>query len=271
MEYCVFSPSATLEPLVKCYWTLESGPQDIPQRQRIVPDGCQELIFHYGDLYRQYFQDKPPVIQPRCFVMGQLTEPLDIEALGQTGIFAVRFWPDGVSHFVGVDPEELANTAVAIDELWGGQAADLEDAILTSETTAQRIELVERFLIDQLGDRTMIDRVLRRSVESLYRSAGQCSIADMAESLDISAKHLERKFRSKIGLTPKKLARLIRMQATLRLLMQRPDQSLTAVAIQGQYFDQSHFIREFREFTGMTPKQFFGDRLQLTHLFHQET
>ena len=95
MNYQTFEPSKDLSTLVKCYWTLESPKEENEQQQTIVPDGCMEMIFHYCDLYKQYIENGNNIIQPRCFVIGQLTRPLEIEPTGETGIFSVRFYPDG--------------------------------------------------------------------------------------------------------------------------------------------------------------------------------
>jgi hypothetical protein len=94
MNYQQFEPGSDLSPLVKCYWTLESPATASPQKQRIVPDGCMEMIFHYGDLYQQYVGSEC-LVQPRCFVFGQITQPLEIAPTGITGIFSVRFRPEG--------------------------------------------------------------------------------------------------------------------------------------------------------------------------------
>ncbi len=95
MNYQVFDPCKDLSTLVKCYWTLESPIEDNPERQTIVPDGCMEMIFHYGDLYKQYVENGNHILQPKCFVIGQLSRPLEIEPIGEIGIFSVRFYPEG--------------------------------------------------------------------------------------------------------------------------------------------------------------------------------
>ena len=91
MDYQTFEPNPTVNSFVKCYWTLVAPKEVIPQKQRIVPDGCMEMIFHHGDLFRQYAANGSFILQPRCFVFGQITTPLEIVPTGETGIFAVRF------------------------------------------------------------------------------------------------------------------------------------------------------------------------------------
>ena len=67
MHYQTFDPAQDLNAVIKCYWTLEDTAKEMPQKQTIVPDGCMEMIFHYGDLYRQYLEDGSSIIQPAAF------------------------------------------------------------------------------------------------------------------------------------------------------------------------------------------------------------
>jgi len=102
MNYQTFEPCNELSTLIKCYWTLESPKEETPEKQIIVPDGCMEMIFHYGDLYRQYLENGTSIVQPKCFVFGQLTRPLEIEPTGETGIFSVRFHSNGFLPFTTI-------------------------------------------------------------------------------------------------------------------------------------------------------------------------
>src|SRR6476620_3853489 len=119
MNYLTFDPNKDLNTFVKCYWSLESPKEENPQKQTIVPDGCMEMIFHYGDLYKQYTENGNSIIQPKCFLIGQLTRPLQIEPTGKTGIFSVRFRPDGFSPFATIPIKEMENTAVSLEKLFG--------------------------------------------------------------------------------------------------------------------------------------------------------
>jgi AraC-like DNA-binding protein len=81
---------------------------------------------------------------------------------------------------------------------------------------------------------------------------------------------LARKFSSAIGLSPKQLAKTIRIQTTLKKLLNEEITSLTDLAYENEYFDQAHFIKDFKEFTGLTPKEFFGDDLKMSLIFDKE-
>ena len=95
MDYTTYDVHESLQGLVKCFWSLDAPASDAMQRQRIVPDGCMELIIHHGDLYLQYLDDHHYITQPRGFVFGQITTPLEIAPTGKTGIIAARFFPNG--------------------------------------------------------------------------------------------------------------------------------------------------------------------------------
>lgn len=267
MNYQVFEPGEELGTWIKCYWTLEGIGEQTPQKQTIVPDGCMEMIFHYGDLYRQYTESGSSFVQPRCFVIGQLTRPLEIEPTGGTGIFSVRFHPEGFLPFATLPIKEMENTAVSLEKLFGREGQELEQKVLGVQETTERIKLVEAFLFRRLTATETIDRIVRSTVEILLTANGQLSVEELSRQININRRQLERKFSSAIGLSPKQLAKTIRLQAALKILLSGKFTSLTALAYEGEYYDQAHFIKDFRELTGLTPKEFYGDQLKMTRFF----
>src|SRR5689334_609047 len=119
MEYRVYQPHPGLSRFIKCYWTLESG--EIPvvsSRERIFPDGCMELVFHFGDLFRKYKRDTAGETQGRSFIHGQLTKYMELEATGKTGIFSVRFKPGGLQPFMDIDPGKLTGDTLGLYDCW---------------------------------------------------------------------------------------------------------------------------------------------------------
>src|SRR6186713_2118310 len=118
MNHQIFEPNSDLTALIKCYWTLESSKEKTPEKNTIVPDGCMKMIFHYGDLYKRYAEDGNSILLPRCFVIGQLTKPLDVEPTGLTGTFFVCFHPYGFLPFTTMPIKEMENTAVPLEKLF---------------------------------------------------------------------------------------------------------------------------------------------------------
>ncbi|MBL7728766.1 MAG: helix-turn-helix transcriptional regulator [Dinghuibacter sp.] len=267
MNYQTFEPGHELSAFVKCYWTLESPPEEHPEKQTIVPDGCMEMIFHYGQLYRQFTENGNSFIQPRCFVIGQLTRPLEIAPTGETGIFSVRFHPNGFFPFATLSIKEMENTAVPLEQLFGPAGTELENEILTAGTVAERITRVEIFLLNRLNNQETIQRVVRETVEAIITGNGQLSVHELSEQTRVNRRQLERKCASVTGLSPKQLSKMIRLQVALKLLLNRQYTSLTALAYEGEYYDQAHFIKDFKELTGCTPKEFYGNNRKMTSLF----
>ena len=268
MNYQTFEPSDDLMTLIKCYWTLESEKEEMPEKQIIVPDGCMEMIFHFGDMYRQYTENGNSIIQPKCFVIGQLTRPLEIESTGKTGIFSVRFHPNGFLPFTTIPIKEMENKAVSLEKLFGQNGQEIEQQILTTSSTAEKIKLIEPFLLNRLKNNETIDRIVKSTVETILTANGQLTVDELSKPKNINRRQLERKFSSAIGLSPKQLSKTIRLQATLKILLNKKITSLTALAYENEFYDQAHFIKDFKELTGFTPKEFYGNNLKMSSLFY---
>jgi len=173
MDYQTYKPAKDLDKFIICYWTLESETEETPEKQTIVPDGCMEMIFHYGDLYRQYTENGKSIFQPKCFVIGQLTRPLEIESTGKIGIFSVRFHPNGFLPFATIPIREMENTAVSLEKLFGQNGQEIEQQILATSSTTEKIELIETFLLNRLTENETIDRIVKSTVETILTANGQ--------------------------------------------------------------------------------------------------
>jgi len=267
MNYQVYTPSQELQPFVKCFWSLDDEKSDEPVKQRVLPDGCMEMIFHYGDLYRQYFEDGSSKIQPRSFVFGQITKYIEIAPTGISGIISARFLPDGLTPFLDIPVSVLENKAVSIDDVFKHEGEKLEEQVIGASDNEERIKLLETFLLSKLTQSRTIDAITKSCVEVIFQSQGQIGVVELAGKMNINRRNMERKFTSLIGISPKQLARVARLQATLKMLEQKKFTNLTSLAYENGYYDQAHFIKDFKEFTGISPKSFFSDNLKLSALF----
>ena len=267
MDYQTYAPVEELQPFIKCFWTLEDLTGEKTERQRVIPDGCMEMIFHYGDPYKQHFDDGSCLIQPRCFVFGQITRYLEIEPTGISGVLSARFRPDGLVPFLTIPVAVLENKAVDLIELFGGDGEKLEADVLKAPDNSYRIKIIETFFLSRLTVPETIDSITKQCVDVIIKSGGQVGMTELSEQLNINRRSMERKFMSIIGMSPKQLARVVRLQATVKMLEQRKFISLTSLAYENGYYDQAHFIRDFKDFTGISPKLFFADNLKLSSLF----
>ncbi len=267
MKPQIFEPNSELAAFVMCYWTLESAKEKTPLKNTIIPDGTMKLIFHYGDAYRHHPNNDESIILPKCFLIGQLTRPYIVEPLGVTGTFLVRFHPNGFLPFSTIPIKEMENTAVPLDKLFGKEGEEIGEKILNASTTSERISLIESFLLKYLTDRQTIDKIVKSTIETILNANGQFSVNEFSQQNHINRRQLTRKLSSAIGLSPKQLSKTIRIQATLKKLLTKEVTSLTDLAYENEYFDQAHFIKDFKEFTGLTPKEFYGEDLKMSLIF----
>jgi AraC-like DNA-binding protein len=267
MEYKTYSPIPLLAPLIKLFWSLEADATAIAEKQTIVPDGCMEMIIHYGDPYLQFLESGSTILQPRSFVFGQVTRMLEIAPTGRTGILAARFHPDGFAPFFIGRVQAMENRAVSLLELFGEAGDSLEREILSALTMEDRIAILENFLTNRLTSLHRIDAIVKSGVGALLDSKGQLSVTELAEQVEINRRKLERKFATVIGLSPKQLSKMIRFQVTLKALGKKSFPDLTTLALSHGYFDQAHFIKDFQEFTGLSPRKFYANSMTLSNFF----
>ncbi|WP_194778312.1 helix-turn-helix domain-containing protein [Pararhodonellum marinum] len=270
MEAKIFEPNSELSDFVRCYWTLEGAKEDTPVKNTIVPDGTMKLIFHYGETYKHHPGNGESIILPKCFLIGQLTKPYVVEPIGITGSFVVRFHPNGFVPFSTIPIKEMENTAIPLNKLFGKEGEEIGEKILNANSTSERINLIEAFLLKRLTDKQTIDKIAKSTIETILNAKGQFSVNEHAAKIKINRRQLARKFSSTIGLSPKQLSKTIRIQAALKSLLTKDVDKLTDLAYENEYFDQAHFIKEFKEFTGLTPKEFYGEDLKMSLIFDRE-
>lgn len=273
MNYQTYQPHPDLSSLVKFYWTLEVPFDPNNEKQKIIPDGCIEMTFNFRDPIKKYTSETEYVIHPNCMVMGQRTNSFYIEPTGDVESFAVCFYPFGFASFVQEPLENLVDKEVTLASLFGAaQAEKLEQNISDAQSTEERIGIVEAFLFERLNETVIVDDLITETVDALTETNGRDSIRSIVQNDAAQRRKLERKFKKHIGISPKQLGRIIRLQTALRLILSE-DQNLTSIAYESDYFDQSHFIKDFKEFIGSTPKQMLNQKgnLQLSSLFYGES
>ena len=235
MQYREVHPSnRALAPYLRFFWTLSSV-TSLPVPQLIVPDGCPEMIFHFGDRFLLHCATGS-VVQPRAFVFGQIERAIVIEACGSNvDILGVRFQPAGLSAFTPMPCSEFTGRMVECRDLWAEEPQFVDGV--------DRVATLERFLLQRLRPRP-----------EPWRE-------------DLSSRQNRRRFADSVGLSPKRMERIQRLQAAMSGLRLG---GLAEAALAAGYYDQAHFTREFREFTGQTPAQFRREPHAFSDFFTQQ-
>ncbi|MEO5564251.1 MAG: helix-turn-helix domain-containing protein, partial [Chitinophagaceae bacterium] len=226
-----------------------------------------EMIFNYGDQFYQYPEDGSCILQPKSFIFGQITSFLEIAPSGVTGIVATRFSPEGLTPFIDVPVSSLENRAAPIAEIFGEKGISLEKQVLTASDNNERKKIIETFLLSRLEDPHTIDMVTKTCVDTIFQTQGQLGVTELADKMHLNRRNMERKFIAAIGMSPKQLSKVVRLQSALKMLEQKKYSSLTDLAYESGYYDQAHFIKDFHEFAGISPKSFFADNMKLSALF----
>ncbi len=267
MLYREFRPSERLSPDVECFWLLEGYDKSESARpERLLPDGCIELIVNLGDRFRECLDDGSEVVQPLRLVAGQMTRPLHVMPTGSVRLFGIRFTPGGTVPFFDCPPAELTNRIVELDAVAGWLEGELARRLDPTLAAEQLVRAAELLLVGRLGRQVDRRGPIRAAVRRMLRTSGRASIDRIADDLGISGRQLERRFAIEVGLGPKLLCRILRFQTVFQAVEQG-DLRWAEVAAGCGYYDQSHLIRDFRQFGGDTPASLLADLTQLGEFF----
>ncbi len=271
MKYLEYAPAESLKHFVNCFWSIESDPGETQHGawDRTVPDGSLELVLHLGDPMRRKPLHGAAERESRGVLIGQTTQPYLIAPTGATRMLGVRFFPQTGFLFLDGPVVRFNDLSTDIDAaLPLGQRIPLEQ-IGNAQGIRDAIGVLERWCLKRLAvfsPRRSDDR-FAHACEMILRHRGAASIAALSGQLGVSNRHLEKIFIERSGISPKLLARMIRFQHTLGHLAMRSHATLTSLAQETGHFDQSHFIREFRRFTGLSPREFMREQHPFTQHF----
>ena len=255
MYYQEIIPDSSLKSYVKCYYCYESS-SAVAFDDTVFPSGSMEIIFNLGYGHWQT-ADGPKTYQttPPVELWGQITQPLRIRSTGKNVMIGIRFLPHGAALFLKEKADQFNNQVVDYRDVAGKQAAILHQQLLEAKSQTDRITLIEGFLLSKL-EKSKIKSDQLTLVHNVMRELRRQEIAENIDTLasryGISSRYLQKLFLHHTGLTPKLYSKIHRFQHSLRLITKN-ESPLTSIAYDCGYFDQSHFIREFKSFTGLTP------------------
>ncbi len=262
MDFRLLAPAADLADLVDSYWIVESECTEAIE-QKIIPDGYPEIIFHFGDPYEIRLGDDWRR-QASGLLAGQITRWFALRNTGRTAMVGIKLMPHAPNRLFGLDMNRFVDRVVDIGEALPGRldafARELRDG-----DDAHRVAILDSFLRGLRPPPDPGDPVAR-ALGLILASRGTQAIADLCAQVGVSERTLERRFRKAVGLTPKLHSRIVRFARLFRAIDdERPD--LGELGLDAGFYDQPHFIRNFKAFTGVNPSRYRFANRDLANFF----
>lgn len=225
------APSGLLSRWVECAWSFEAR---AAVESRVSPDGCVDILYERGRGLR---------------AIGTMTVEQRFDYGRGAAITGVRFHPGVAGTFLGISPAEFTDGCVPLGDVWPQRAREIERRM--DDTPS--IEAARKLLLDWIAVPASAKTPVQQAIGALTAAHGNADLNELARQANLSPRQFRRRCLEESGLSPKHLARVLRFRHACRIARGSPHLGWPAIALNAGYCDQSHFIRDFREFTRETP------------------
>ena len=254
MKNLTFLPCDILKPFIKSFVISEVEEEG---RYKVLPDTGLVIGFQYkGTLHK--IEDDKPLPLAISGITGLADHTRTFRNSTNTGTVLVFFKEAGASPFFRQPFHELFRESVSLDNfMLRSELLFLEEQLAEVKTDDKRISAVERFLIARMKT-IEPDKLVLAALALIHKSKGNIRISELMDQLHISQSPLEKRFRQVVGTSPKKFASIVRLKNVVQQYNSKS--SLTGLGYEAGFYDQAHFIKEFKSFTGDTPEKFFSGK-----------
>lgn len=253
MNYSEYQPQhPLLKPYVEYYNSMQGNGID-GKKFISLPEGKIGMVFMLGG-HTKIFKGKTTTINRTARIWGLIQEPNFVEISSDIFTFCAVFKPGGLFHFLPAIPiNKIAPVSTTLEDIYGKEIARMEDALFECTTFEQRIFLMENFLLKNMN---VPNTRLNTAVQLIQQFKGNIQMKSLSQHLNISTRQLRNVFNEKIGVPPKQMARMMRFKNALSIPPSE-NENMAQYANRLGYYDESHFIYEFKLFAGMTPSKYF--------------
>jgi AraC-like DNA-binding protein len=250
-------PAGFLDGHVKRIVRFDCGEFSAPYQFKFFADGCPGIMFQEGQnpMLVNSTNDLATVV-----LYGQTVMPMVVSTKGTYRIVVAVLYPDALEYLFGIPANHLTDTCLDLNLLNVGKEFSLADKMLNAATEGQRVEIMEDFIFKLiLGKKFQPKNEIRRAISLIHEGNGNKKIIDIARELRISERTLMRQFEQRVGVAPKVYSSIWKFQSAVERLQHGKFDSLSGLAYELGYADQSHFNRWFKLFTGETPVQYLNN------------
>ncbi len=260
MKYNIIHPSGHLKKFIRYFWTLES---EDPYTHYSLADVCPELLFHYNGQFEEIFNNGKKEKSFTAGVHAQASSPRKFYIDKSFGIFGVYLYPHTIPLLFNLPAKELTNQMPGLDDLLKNEGKELEEKIASAVSNIERVKITGQFIERKLSMNYKNPLPVFDSIQSIIKNKGIVKVNNLAKEYFLSERQFERQFQQFSGFNPKLFSRIIRFQSAMGQYG-NVNKSLTDIAFECGYYDQSHFIHDFKEFSGHHPKHYFSGNSDAT-------
>ncbi len=257
------TPAPPLNLWIDSIWYCESAPRPFAL-ERILPNGSAQLVVNLKEDQTRIYQPEGGAMTTSAgaVLSGVASRHCFIDTAEQECVAGVSFRPGGTLPFFAVPPHEMLDRDVPLAFLWGGgRAAELRERLLAAQGAQARMDVMECALTEMRGE-PGVHGAVSYALDVFAARPEEARIAAVASDTGLSAKRFIERFKSSVGLAPKQYCRILRFQHALKQTERGVRPNWTSVAMDCGYFDQAHFIHDFRSFSGITPTGYEAARTQ---------
>lgn len=232
------------------------------QHESLIPDGTIEFVFNFGNDYFQVNESEKAEVKG-AHVIGIRKTSLTISQTGKQNFFCIRFKLGGTYPFFKIPVHLFANGFYSMHELLGNQIKELEEKLYHAKDNFIRVQLADQFLLQKLVVRTDDYVFAEKCIPAILRAG---NIGSVLKGFNVNYKTLERRFNKVLGLSPSELIKINRFNNAVQAMYSCRYNSLTDITYVCGYYDQSHFIREFKQLTNYTPNKFLKEQFTIVQV-----
>jgi AraC-like DNA-binding protein len=268
MIYRKFLPSAQLANFVECYYVWHSSGECV--HDLVVespPNGFCSIVFNSGDDYSLQNKKYPMLPVPRQFIAGQAIYSYKLFLNGRIDIAGVVLKPTALASLFQLPVFEYTEERVPLDSIFDRHTIEtLGSGIAAAGDENEKARLLENFLLSSLPGTIPGPDAIDTAANAIIEKNGMVDVAGIIKNAFMSRRNFERKFFKKVGLSPKYYARLRRMSHLMNVIAGKKKADWASLFTECAFYDQSHFIRDFMEFTGRTPEQYLKENAELANM-----
>lgn len=257
LNYYAIDPPRYLAGIVRYFWVLEGSQLNgIPFLHRSFADCSAEFIFYYKGAFDVQISTNPTIKTFRSGISGHASLPRRFETSSDFGMLGVYLYPFAIPQLADLPASALTNEMVDVSTLFGLEGLLLEEKVLAAKNNLERVRIVSQFIkqkIDRAKDR---EPLLQQTIKQIVDGTEPLSISELRNDFYLSVRQFERKFKEQSGFSPRAFLNIARFSALIKST-EKHRTNLTRMAYDRGFYDQSHFIHNFRQFSGYSPSQYF--------------